>query len=423
MPVVRPALVLLLAALLAGCDILGSDSGEPEPKTITLSAETRTAVRQSNAFGVSLYARVAADEPGNLMLSPLSASIALTMLLNGSDGNTYTQIRDMLGYAPGQDLAAINAGYQSLRTQLLAADPEVRFSLANAVFHSERFVFKAPFLTTLETAFDARVQGLNFADPASAGIVNQWASDNTNGRIPRVVEDEIPANTVMFLMNALYFKGDWSEPFDVAVTAPRAFRLAGGETVQVPTMTGSVPARTVRGDGYTALELPYGRRNFSMVVLMPDSLPRPGRSLAGFAAQLDAGLWTDATTRLDANVWTSAPAGAQGEWPLTTVSLPRFSFSYQKELSDQLQALGMVDAFGAANLSRMSDGGLSVTGVQQNTFVAVNEEGTEAAAVTNVTIGVSSLPGFSADRPFVFAIRERTTNTLVFIGQVANPAL
>ena len=418
MPIVRPVLALLLTLALAGCDAFGKES-EPEPKTITLTSGDRAVVGQSNAFGVSLFARVAAEEDGNLMLSPLSASIALTMLLNGSDGATYTQIRDMLGYAPDQDLAAINASYQSLRTQLLAADPEVRFTLANAVYYDRQFAFKPTFLDALRTGFDARVDGLDFDAPASVDVVNQWASDNTNARIPRVL-DRIEPDEVLFLLNALYFKGDWTSKFDAAETAPAPFTLAGGQTVQVPTMTGELPARTVQGDGYTALELPYGRRNFSLVVLLPEA------PLADFAAQLDAGLWSDATTRLDANVWTSAPGdGDQNEWPLTTVRLPRFSFSAETRLNEPLMALGMTDAFGAAaNLSRMSDARLEVSFVKQDTFVDVNEEGTEAAAVTTVSVTTTSLgPHFFADRPFVFAIRERTTNTLVFIGQVANPAL
>ena len=403
MPVAR---LLLLALVLSACDA-GADA-PTDPTPISLTPEAQVVVGQSNAFGVGLFAEVAGQEDGNLMLSPLSASAALTMLLNGADGDTYAQIRDLVGYAPDQDLDAINESYRSLREQLLAADPSVQLALANAVFtNADAGPFKAPFLASMRGPFDALVQDLDFGAPASLDVINGWASDQTNDRIPKVL-DEIDQSLVMLLMNALYFKGDWSTPFERSATAPGEFVRADGRAVQVPMMSGTASALTARGDGYQALELPYGRRNFSMVVLLPDE------PLRDFAAQLRAGLWSDVTTRLD----------AADRWGEALVRLPRFSFSYEKLLNSQLQALGMVDAFtSAADLTRMSDAGLEVSFVKQNTFVEVNEEGTEAAAVTTVGVGVTSAPPeFIVNRPFVFAIRERTTNTLLFIGQVADPS-
>ena len=402
--------MLPLALAVIGCDA-SSGASQTTPTAIEVSPAAQQVIDQSQAFGVGLFAEAAAGDDGNLMLSPLSASAMLTMLLNGADGDTHAQIRDMLGYA-GQDLGAINQAYRSLTSQLLAADPGVQLALANAVFYDERFdqasPFKPPFLAAMNGPFDALVDGLDFMAPASVDVVNGWASDRTGGKVPTVL-NEIRDDAVLYLLNALYYKGDWSTPFDPERTAPADFRLADGRTVQVPTMTGSLPALTARGDGYQALELAYGRRNFSMVVLMPDE-----GSLADFAADLAAGSWAEATAQLD----------AQATWGDVLVRLPRFSFSSEKVLNDQLAALGMVEAFTrAADLSRMNDDPrLTVTMVKQNTFIDVNERGTEAAAVTTGEVGIVSMPpSFVADRPFVFAIRERTTNTLLFIGQVANP--
>ncbi|MEM6326951.1 MAG: serpin family protein, partial [Bacteroidota bacterium] len=350
----------------------------------------------------------------NLMLSPLSASVALTMLLNGADGETAAQIQQALGYPAGWDLAQINADYQSLREQLLRADEEVQLALANAAFYRESFdatsPFKPPFLDVLRTGYDARVEGLDFSAASALDTINGWASENTNGRIPTVLE-EIDPTLVLVLMNALYFKGSWSTPFDEDDTAPAPFTRADGSTVQAQTMAATVLVWSASGDGYQAVELPYGRKNFSMVVLLPAD---PATPLSAFAAQLDAGLWDDATTRL----------GAVPDPGDLRVRLPRFSFSYDQALNSHLQALGIRDAFveGRADLSRMNDAPLFLSFVKQNTFVEVNEEGTEAAAVTTGGIGVTSVPpSFAADRPFVFAIRERTTNTLLFIGQVTDP--
>lgn len=202
----RSRLALCLALVLSGCDLVVG--GAPEPTPIRLTPADKTVLAQSNAFGLRLFSRVAAETDANAMLSPLSASIALTMLLNGSAGETAVQIHDMLGYAPGQSLASVNASYRSLRAQLLAADPDVRFAVANAVFYSRAFAAQAPlkasFLSALQTDFDASVQGLDFTSPATPATINAWASQATNGRIPSVV-DRISSQDVLFLMNALYF--------------------------------------------------------------------------------------------------------------------------------------------------------------------------------------------------------------------------
>ncbi len=409
---------LLLLAPLMGCDLAGDDA-PADPTPITLSPLAKDLVAQGNDFGMDLFAEVAAEDSDNLMLSPLSASVALSMLLNGADGDTFAQIRDMLGLAPEADLDAINAAYADLREQLLGADPEVQFTLANAMFHNSRitdgFPLEAPFLTALRGPFDARVDGLDFLAPEALETINGWAADKTNDRVESVLE-ELNPRLVLLLMNALYFKGDWSTPFEDENTRAATFTLASGETVQAPTMHGAPQALLVSGDGYTAVELPYGRRNFSMVLLTPEAGTPEAGSLAAFAAALRGGLWRDATTALD----------AQEAFYKVDVALPRFSFETDKTLNSTLEALGMRDAFGPlANLSRIqAQLPLVVSFVKQNTFVEVNEEGTEAAAVTTIGVGLTSVgPQFIADRPFVFAIRERTTNTLLFVGQVANPTL
>ena len=404
------ALLLTLSALSA-CDTMRSEA-QADPTPLDLSPLAAELIGQNTDFGLGLFAETAAQQSDNVMLSPLSASIMLTMLLNGTDGDTYAQIHEMLGYAEDQDLDAVNEAYRSLRTQLLAADPAVDLALANAVFTDSRFTagvpFKAPFLSRMTKAFDALVQNLDFAAPSTLEAVNGWASDHTNGRVPKVL-DEIDPDLVMLLMNAVYFNGEWSTRFDPARTADADFKLADGTTVQVPTMTGEVRGLAVTGEGYQAAEIPYGRGNFSMVVVVPDA------PLAAFAGELRDGVWADVTRQL----------AEAGDWGEVLVRLPRFEFSSDELLNDPLQALGMTDAFtaGRADLTRMHDDPrLEVSFVKQNTFVAVDERGTEAAAVTTGGIRAVSLgPHLFTDRPFVFAIRERTSGALLFLGQVADP--
>jgi serpin B len=215
----------------------------------------------------------------------------------------------------------------------------------------------------------------------------------------------------MFLMNALYFKGDWSYQFDESATEERTFHPDGSTPVNVSTMNSEVGAKVVYGNNYKAVEMPYGRTNFTMVVIVPTE------TLATFYPSFTSGEWNSITSEFD---------GAD-EYGKVIVYMPKFKFSYEKYLNDQLMAMGMVDAFipFQANLSGISDQSIYVSFVKQNTFVEVDEVGTEAAAVTTIGVNLTSFPPqptqFVIDKSFVFAIRERTTNTLLFIGQVMKP--
>jgi serpin B len=380
------------------------------PKTLELTAEAPIAIQSSNEFGIGLFTKVAGTEHKNIMLSPLSASTALTMLLNGCGGDTYSQLKGTLKYPDGMTIADINAAYKGLVEQLLNADPKVTLALANAIFYRNDFVVKPPFLAAMNTGFKADIEGLDFSAPSAITTINKWASDNTNGKIPAVL-NEISGDAVMFIMNALYFKGDWSYQFDKSKTTNRPFHPDGSTTLDVTTMNGEIGSRVVSASNFKAIEMPYGRTNFTMVVIVPDG------TLNDFYPSFTHQTWIQLTSDLD---------GIE-EFGKTIVYMPKFKFSYEKFLNDQLKSLGMVDAFlpFRANLSGISDQSIFVSFVKQNTFVDVDEEGTEAAAVTTIGIELTSLPPqpkqFVIDKPFIFAIRERTTNTLLFIGQVLNP--
>jgi serine protease inhibitor len=385
---------------------------EPDltPKTLELTAMSPEVIAYGNEFGIELFTKVAQEENKNLMLSPLSASTALTMLLNGCDGDTYDQLKETLKYPEGMNMSDINEVYRSLVTQLLVVDPKVKLALANAIFYRQGFSVKSPFLNTMSTDFDAEIAGLDFSLPSALTTINKWASDNTNGKVPKVL-DEISGNAVMFLMNALYFKGDWSYQFDKALTSDKPFYTDGSNSVDVSTMKGDVGSKVTYGSNYKAIELPYGCTNFTMVVVVPEG------TLSDFITTLTAEKWNAITSAFD----------DQEKFGELTVYMPKYKFSYEKQLNDQLQIMGMLDAFipGLANLSGISEASIYVDFVKQNTFVEVDEKGTEAAAVTTIGIVETSFPPqpqeFVIDKPFVFAIRERTTNALLFIGQVVNP--
>jgi serpin B len=395
---------ILAASLLTGCK--KDKTSEPAvPKPIEMTEKGSQIISASNDFGIEMFRQVSMVDSGNLMLSPLSASSALSMLLNGCDGETFTQIGAMLGY---KDLTAdeINGLYKSLVAQLLDADPEVNLALANAIWYRQGFQVKAEFLNTMHSSYDATTEALDFDSPQALTTINNWASDNTNGKITKVM-DEISADAVMFLMNALYFKGNWTYKFDKSKTSLQPFNPDGQSPVMVDMMKANLSFRQIFGLGYTAIELPYGRQNFSMVILLPVE------GLDSFNNGFDGSKWHEITAALD------------GATPISRdLSIPKFKFSYEKQLNDQLKAMGMLDAFvpGLADLSGIADADLFVSFVKQNTFVDVNEEGTEAAAVTTIGVELTSLPDpVIINKPFIFAIRERMTNSLLFIGKVELP--
>jgi len=217
------------------------------------------------------------------------------------------------------------------------------------------------------------------------------------------------------LMNAIYYKGDWTNKFDESATQDRTFTFLDGSTAQVPTMSGEVTARYTSGEGYRVVELPYGRRNFSMVIVIPDD-----HAFESFMNTFDGEEWLEVTRRL----------GSTNEWMAADVYLPKFKYRTNSFfLNETLQNLGMQQAFegGAADFSALSDTPVFVGFVKQDSYIDVNEEGTEAAAITTIGIRVESVgpeptkPTFVIDRPFLYGIRERTTNTLLFMGHVVDP--
>ncbi|MGC8866182.1 MAG: serpin family protein [Bacteroidales bacterium] len=378
---------------------------EIKPTKINLPEKAGVVINAGNEFSIRLFKETALSENGNMMISPYSASAALTMLLNGCKENTLEQISQILGF---QNLTQtqINEVYNQLTTQLLAADPEIKLAIANAAFYHQQFSVKPPFINTLKNDFGANVQALDFRSQEALRTINQWASDHTFEKIPKVL-DEISPDAVMFILNALYFKGQWTYKFDKDKTAPGLFTLENGSPKEVLFMHGEFPVKTLAGENYRALEMSYGRGNFVMDIIIPEN------SMTAFLQSFSPEVWNEVSTGFD-----------EIQAAQNMVMVPRFSFSYEKILNDPLQALGMVDAFNPAlaNLSGISDENIFVSFVKQNTFIDVNEEGTEAAAVTTIGIELTSVPDFFAvDRPFIFAIREQTTNTLLFMGRVMEP--
>lgn len=372
-----------------------------------LTAPEQTVIRNSNAFAFDLLERVHAGEDGpNVFISPLSASMALGMAMNGAGGETWSEMRDALRFG---DLAEeeINAAYRGLLDLLLDLDRAVTVRIGNSIWSRQGFPFDTAFYDRVRDVFDAEVSELDFDDPASVDVINGWASEATNGRIEKVL-DGIGPQHIMFLLNALYFKGTWTRQFDPDDTRPERFTLADGSDVDVPMMRlpqGGV--LSTAAPDYQAIELPYGGGAYAMVIV----LPAEDRTLGDVVKSLDAQAWESLVAGLDS---------ADLE-----VRMPRFRLEYETLFNKPLQDLGMQRAFcdALADFTRLTPmPNVYIEFVKQNTFVEVNEEGTEAAAVTTVGVAVTSAPPvFAVDRPFLFAIRERLSGTILFTGTIGDP--
>jgi serine protease inhibitor len=405
------ALTLAAAASLAACAESPSASKPLEALPRPLTATEQAVISGSNTFAWGLLREAGRGQTGkNVFVSPLSVSMALGMTSNGARGNTATEIHQALGFG-AMSQAEINAAYRGLKDLLLGLDSNVDMRVANSVWYRQGFPFDAPFFQVLDQSFDAQATPLNFGDPAAPGQINAWVSEETSGRIPTIVET-IDQDQVMFLVNAVYFKGGWTNRFDRGRTRDAHFRRADGSTVSVRMMGQSdMPVRFASTDQWAAADLPYGNGAFVMTVVVPERNVTLDRVMEGLDSSAE---WAALTSLLhDTEV---------------VVELPRFKVEWKDDLRPALQALGIQQAFrdGFADFSGMSatsGTSLFVSEVLHKTFVEVNEEGTEAAAATSVGMGVTSLPpGIYADRPFLVAIRERFSGTILFLGRIEDPS-
>jgi serine protease inhibitor len=409
---IAAAAIVLAASCRDGSPITRPIASLPRDLTPT---ETHL-VATSNDFAFRLFDEIAreASPDSNLFISPLSVAMALGMTYNGAAGTTATAMQRALGL-DGMSLGEVNRAYRGVIDLLRGLDPRVDFTLANSIWYRQDLSFAQAFLDTCTTYFDAAVRGLDFAAPDAAPTINGWVNDQTRGRIPSIVPDPIPGGIVMYLINAVYFKGTWVTQFDKSRTAPGPFTLAGGATVSTPLMRFSDEA-WVRAGGDASvrvLDLRYGGGAYSMTIVMP-------RDPDGMDSLL-AGLTRDR--------WDAWIAGLDSVSAM--VVMPRFKLEYGIRLNDALKALGMGVAFtpcpaasDCADFTRMRPArDLFISDVMHKTFVDVNEEGTEAAAATSVGIGITAVPApLLIDRPFLFAIRERFSGTILFLGRMMNPA-
>ena len=358
----------------------------------------------NTTFGFKLLADLRKRQPDtNIMISPLSISIALTMTYNGAVGETQRAMADVLEIET-LDIDTVNRSNAALRNSLENTDPKVEIAIANSIWSRQGVDFSPSFLDRNREFFDAEIESLNFNDPQAPEIINGWVDTNTNGKIKQIIQ-RIDPGTLLFLINAIYFKGSWQKEFDKSATRDGIFHLSNGEEKRVKMMYRKGAYPHFRGENFEAARLPYGEGRVSMYVFLPNR---------------DSNL-NDVITQLNAENWSNWLTQFHERTDDSEMILPRFKLEYEAKLNDTLTVLGMGIAFGQnADFSGMGTQ-LFISEVRHKTIIEVNEEGTEAAAVT-VVVGIESAPPiFRVDRPFLFAIHDERTQTILFMGIVLEP--
>ena len=400
--------VVLLAMMLTIASCSKNLTSVPNPADIVMTTKSLQLVKADNAFTFNMLNAIPVTQGKNVMVSPLSISLALSMTLNGADGSTKTDMINALGFS---DLSVeeINQVYLDLITALKKADPNVVMNVANSIWIRKDFSVLEPFVATNQKYYDARVDRLDF-NAAALNTINSWVNEKTNAKIPKILDD-ISAEEVMFLINAIYFNGKWQIQFEKSQTQNGSFTLAAGGLVTVPLMKIKEKFGFSEQAGFEALKMPYGRGKFGMIILLPDIGKTPDQIMQ----QLSPAAWETLKTSLNSPI-------------KVDVWMPRFKFNWESDLKEILSSLGMAVAFSRdeANFTKINNGDhLFITKVKHKTFIDVNEEGTEAAAATSVGIGFTSAgpggPEFHAIRPFLFFITEEDTGAILFAGKVENP--
>ncbi len=392
--------------------LLGGGCGMSDSESLAAPVEEldQRLVNANNRFGFELFRELAEEDDENLFISPSSIITALAMTYNGAEGETKTAMEETLNFQ-GMSLEEVNAAFRDLLTVLQNPDPRVELSVANSLWAREGLNFYEDFLERNNTFYNAKISFLDFSEDQAADEINSWVKEQTGGRIEQLVTPPISPETILFLINAIYFYGEWSEPFDPDMTRDNDFQRYDGTVSPVPTMFRYDNFRYLENDLFQAVSLPYGENERVNMYLF---LPKPDNDLKQFHTELNQANW---------DRWIASFGSMEGE-----LGLPKFSFDYEVSLNDALKLLGMEIAFDGnrADFSSMHPvpPDLYISEVKHKSFIEVNEEGTEAAAATSVEDVVTAMPetfSMIIDRPFFFAIADDMTGTILFMGSVVQP--
>ena len=359
-------------------------------------------------FSLDIFRELAKGGENNVFLSPTSIAVALAMTLNGARNETAAQMQEVLRLQ-GLDSQDVNEGLFAISSLLQHADKKVEVRLSNALWANKDVTIDDRFIRDNKEYFGAMLANMDFSSPDTVETINGWVSERTNGKIAKILEGPIDPQTILFIMNAIYFEGSWQKPFKASNTQQETFYgLSGDKTVAM--MHQSESFRYGEPGGGQMIHLPYGDGDLGMYVYLPGE----GASVADTVANLDAKTWDE---------WIGGLSESQGN-----IALPRFRLEYDTYLKNVLTAMGMPDAFSDtdADFTGIAEGA-SIEDIRHKAFVDVDEKGTRAAAVTSVEMRATAVEdpqkpfSMTVDRPFLFAIAQERTGTILFMGSVVDP--
>lgn len=406
-------LISLAAVLAFGmiCSCQQVDSGNDVIKNIEMDEKSSQLISADNEFGLELFQQIRDESTEeNIMISPLSISVAFAMAYNGADGNTKTEMEKAMklnGLTPEQ----INNSYKMLINALQSLDKDVVFELANAIYYADGFQVKTDFLNINKNIYNAEVEKLDFAAPAAVETINNWVAGKTHNKITKIVEQLNPLDR-MVLLNAVYFNGIWKNKFAEEGTHNLPFTKTDDTTIEVAMMNKKEKLDYISNSLFSAIKMPYGEGQYNMIVMLPAN----GKNAQDVINSLSSENWKS---------WESAFKVTDN----VVVTMPRFKFEFKTELNKVLTKMGMAKAFqpGIADFSKISAEDLYISAALHKSYIDVNENGTEAAAVTSITFSNTSAGNeppktyFTVNKPFVFTITEKDTEAILFIGEVQHP--
>ena len=405
----KVVLYAITASMIFGnyaCNKDDAQKGVKPFEPIELTVKQAEKADADNRFAFNMFREVSAlsNDP-NTFFSPLSLNLALGMLYNGASGETRAEMAEVLGMADFSE-TEINEYYQKMSQALLKIDPLTDISIANSIWYRDGLSVKQPFIDVNKTYFDAEVQSLDFNQSNAADIINKWCADKTKNKIKEIIKNPIPGEIMMYLINALYFKSKWQNQFEKEKTKSDDFTKADQQKKRVNMMEQTTPLPYYADQDIQCVEMPCGNKAFSMVV----ALPINDSNLDRLIESLDNASWQNVVNNLhEREVW---------------LKLPRFKIECDIPLNDPVKNVGMNKIF-VGGFEKISDVDLRVSDIKQKTFVEVNEEGAEAAAVTVIGMELSAGPGttvqFFANRPFLYLIKEKSTGVILFIGRMDEP--
>ncbi|MEA2015673.1 MAG: serpin family protein [Actinomycetota bacterium] len=409
------AILLLNAAFLAGCSFVNDVKEEvTDAQSDDLAASVdKNLVDANTNFGFNIFKKlINEDSEKNVFISPLSVLLALAMTYNGALGDTSLEMADALEFE-GFDLEELNSGFSDLMAAVKNADSEIDRAIANSIWYGMGYDIKKDFIERNEKYYDSEINEIDFSGARAVDTINGWIEEETRGKIDRMIS-AIPEGAVMYLINAIYFKGRWTYPFDEEQTVDDDFYLDGGTAKKVPMMSLKEKFDYYKGDNFSALRLPYGEEKMSMYTILPDK----GVDVDGVVESMDEEKWNSLKSSLRSSE--------------VSLKMPRYKIEYGiKLLNDTLTELGMGIAFDPdradfSGIISNESAHIWISRVLHKAFIEVNEKGSEAAAATVVEMVESAVPDggiieFTVDRPFFFIIADDRSGSILFMGRVIEP--